>query len=92
MSSRGAGRRQRVARAPRPLDPGACSRLLVRVPNWVGDALLATPALHALRLAFAGAEISVLAKPWVAPLFEASPDCSRPSSMSARAGTPALRV
>jgi len=49
----------------------------VRLPNWVGDALLATPALHALRLSFPRAEISILAKPWVAPLFEASPDCDR---------------
>jgi heptosyltransferase-2 len=57
------------------LDPEQSRRLLVRVPNWVGDALLATPALHALRCAFTQAELGVLAKPWVAPLFEASPDC-----------------
>lgn len=62
-------------RARGPLE--GVERLLVRVPNWVGDALLATPALHALRASLPGAEIALLAKPWVAPLFEASPDCDR---------------
>jgi heptosyltransferase-2 len=66
-----------MGRELKPLVAGKCRRLLVRVPNWVGDALLATPALHALRGGFPRAELCVLAKPWVAPLFEASPDCDR---------------
>src|SRR6266545_1436024 len=37
-------------------------RLLVRLPNWLGDALLARPLLHALRGAFPRAEIR-----WVSP-------------------------
>jgi heptosyltransferase-2 len=41
-------------------------RLLVRHPNWVGDALIALPALEALRRSAPGAVIHVLAKPWVA--------------------------
>jgi heptosyltransferase-2 len=66
-----------VGQARRLLEGQGPRRVLVRVPNWVGDALLATPALHALRRAYVRAEIAVLAKPWVAPLYEASPDCDR---------------
>ena len=48
-------------------------RILVRATNWVGDALMTTPALTALRENFPKAEISVLAKPWVAPVYENHP-------------------
>ncbi|MEE9608561.1 MAG: lipopolysaccharide heptosyltransferase II [Myxococcota bacterium] len=34
-------------------------RILVRVPNWVGDAVMATPALRALRAAQPDAEIAL---------------------------------
>ncbi|MFH0809951.1 MAG: lipopolysaccharide heptosyltransferase II [Pseudomonadota bacterium] len=64
-----------MSRVHKPLEGAAGENLLVRLPNWVGDALLATPALHALRRTLPRSHICVLAKPWVAPLFEASPDC-----------------
>lgn len=48
-------------------------RILVRATNWVGDALLMSPALSALKENFPGAEISVLARPWVAPVFAEHP-------------------
>jgi heptosyltransferase-2 len=35
-------------------------RILVRQPNWLGDALMARPALHALRRAHPRAEITVV--------------------------------
>ena len=44
-------------------------RILVRANNWIGDVVMATPALRALRTAFPCAQISVLAKPWVLPLL-----------------------
>jgi len=44
-------------------------RILVRSTNWVGDAILMTPALRAVRKNFPDAEISLLAKPWVEPVF-----------------------
>jgi heptosyltransferase II len=40
----------------------------------VGDALMTTPIVHSIRKSFPLAQITVLAKPWVASVFEASPD------------------
>ncbi len=40
----------------------APERILVRAPNWVGDVVMATPALRALRIRFPGSRIAVLAK------------------------------
>ena len=44
-------------------------RLLVRAPNWLGDAVMCEPALRGLRALFPASEITVLAKPLVAELF-----------------------
>lgn len=41
-------------------------RLLVVVPNWVGDVVLATPALAALRAGLPDAQITYLMRPYVA--------------------------
>ncbi len=48
--------------------------ILVRGVNWIGDAVMTTPALRALRKAYAGATISLLVKPPVIPVFENNPD------------------
>lgn len=48
-------------------------RLLVRSTNWIGDAVMTTPAVRAIRHNFPHARISLLAKPWVAPVFAHSP-------------------
>lgn len=45
-------------------------KLLVRAPNWVGDAVLTLPAVRAIRGVFPEALLTVLARPWVAPLYE----------------------
>jgi heptosyltransferase-2 len=45
-------------------------RLLVRAPNWLGDAVMALPALAAVRRAFDERTIILAASPAVAPLFE----------------------
>jgi heptosyltransferase II len=52
-------------------------RILIRSTNWVGDAILSTPALRAVRRNFPNAHISVLAKPWVGPVFHHNPDVDR---------------
>lgn len=48
-------------------------RLLVRSTNWIGDAVMTTPAIRAIRDGFPNARISLLVKPWVAPVFDACP-------------------
>ncbi len=49
------------------------TRILVRSTNWIGDAVMTTPAVRAIRNNFSGAHISMLVKPWVAPVFAHSP-------------------
>jgi len=44
-------------------------KLLIRATNWVGDAIMALPALQAVRARFPNAEISVLALPYVADIY-----------------------
>ncbi|HEY2434643.1 MAG TPA: lipopolysaccharide heptosyltransferase II [Vicinamibacterales bacterium] len=54
------------------------ARLIVRAPNWLGDAVMALPALDAVRRAYADCRIVLAARPQIAPLFEedtpAAPD------------------
>ena len=49
-------------------------RLLIRAVNWLGDAVLTTPALGAVRAAFPEDRIAMAAKPPVAELFRHHPD------------------
>lgn len=44
-------------------------KILVRAPNWVGDAVLSLPALHSLKRNYPEAEIWIAAKDWVRDLF-----------------------
>ncbi len=57
----------------KPLNSNNIKRLLIRSTNWIGDAVMTTPAVRAIRKNFPYAEISILAKSWVAPVFESSP-------------------
>ncbi|MBM4069567.1 MAG: lipopolysaccharide heptosyltransferase II [Planctomycetes bacterium] len=43
------------------------------LPNWVGDVVMATPALRALRHTFPDARILGIARPYVAGVLEGSP-------------------
>jgi heptosyltransferase-2 len=43
--------------------------ILVVLPNWVGDNVLASPALRAMRHGFGRSRISYLAKPYLAELY-----------------------
>jgi heptosyltransferase-2 len=48
--------------------------LLLRATNWLGDAVMTTPAVAALRSAVPGSRIVLLARPIVAELFRGHPD------------------
>jgi len=45
-------------------------RLLIRATNWVGDAIMALPALQAVRKRFVDAHVAILALPYVAQIYE----------------------
>jgi heptosyltransferase-2 len=47
--------------------------LAVFLPNWIGDAVMATPALRALRQHFAGARLIGVLKPYVVGVLEGAP-------------------
>ncbi len=49
-------------------------KVLIRSANWVGDVVMSLPAIRAVRTGLPEAEISILAKPWVAGVYENSTD------------------
>ena len=56
----------------------ACSknfdlRILIRSANWVGDAIMTTPVIRAVRKNYPDSCITILSKPWVAPVFHNNP-------------------
>jgi heptosyltransferase II len=44
-------------------------KIMIRATNWVGDAIMALPALRAVRNKFADAYIAVVARPYVADIY-----------------------
>lgn len=49
------------------------SRILIRAANWVGDAIMTTPVVRGVRKNYPKAHITVLAKPWVIPVYDKNP-------------------
>ncbi len=45
-------------------------KVLIRSANWIGDAVMSLPAVASIRFNFPRAEIFILAKPWVAEIFQ----------------------
>jgi lipopolysaccharide heptosyltransferase II/tetraacyldisaccharide 4'-kinase len=65
---------QKLARMGKgPVHPQDIRRILLRAPNWVGDAVMGLPVLTGLTHLFPGAQITVLAAPRVAPLYDNQP-------------------
>ena len=52
-------------------------KILIRATNWVGDAIMALPALRAVRQRFPDAEIAILAKPYVADIYREQEICNQ---------------
>jgi heptosyltransferase-2 len=50
-------------------------KILIRATNWVGDAIMAMPALRAIRGRFPDARISILARSYVADIYRGQNIC-----------------
>jgi heptosyltransferase II len=50
-------------------------KILVRATNWVGDAIMALPALRAVRARFPEARIAIVARPYVADIYRGQEIC-----------------
>jgi heptosyltransferase-3 len=87
----------RGADEPRPLAPARWDwsqvrRVLVVRLRSIGDTVLATPSLHALRRFLPGARIDVLLEDWVAPLLEGSGEVDRVLTVRRKSQSSRLRV
>jgi predicted lipopolysaccharide heptosyltransferase III len=83
--------------APQPLAPARWDwnkvrRVLVVRLRSIGDTVLATPSLYALRRFLPDAHIDVLLEDWVAPLLDASPDVDRVITVKRHDTSSRLRV
>jgi len=56
------------------IDRNKIQKILVRGPNWIGDAVMCTPALAALRSRFPHAQITLLVNPTIAELLRENTD------------------
>jgi len=52
-------------------------KILIRATNWVGDAIMALPALRVVRARFSDAEIAILARPYVADIYRDQRICNQ---------------
>ncbi len=52
-------------------------KILIRATNWVGDAIMALPALRAVRKRFPEAEIAIVARPYVADIYRDQEICNQ---------------
>jgi heptosyltransferase-2 len=66
-----------LAAPPASNPPAEQRRILVMAPSWVGDVVMATPALRALRHRFPDAYLAVLARRTGADVLEHNPHVNR---------------
>jgi heptosyltransferase II len=52
-------------------------KILIRATNWVGDAIMALPALRVVRKRFSEEEIAILARPYVADIYRDQGICNQ---------------
>lgn len=60
------------------------TRVAVFLPNWIGDVVMATPAVRALRRHFATSELVAVCKPYVSDTLAGSPWFARTVHFDAR--------
>ena len=63
-------------------------KILVRATNWVGDAIMSIPALCAIRQRWPEAQITILARPWVAQLYNGQPFVDRVMPLNVASRSP----
>ena len=51
------------------MNPKAINKIVIRAPNWVGDAVMSVAAFRELRRLFPSAQITVVSKPGTADVF-----------------------
>ncbi len=73
---------------PIPQDTTSVSRLVIRTPNWLGDTVLALPAIAALRRRFADAHVTIAAPAGFAAVFREETG-ARPDDVLALPASPA---
>lgn len=67
-------------------------RLVILAPNWLGDAVMALPAVADLRRHFAGTHVTVAGRGAVAALFTMVPGVDSVVTLPGRGGLAALRT
>lgn len=71
---------------------GDISKIVVRVPNWVGDAVMSLPFLASLRLNAPRCEIAALCRPNLAPLLAQAEGVDRVITLDESAGRSGWRA
>jgi heptosyltransferase-2 len=56
-----------------PIDPASTRRILIRANNWIGDVVMISPAVRAIRERFPAARIAIVAKGWVLDALGGNP-------------------
>jgi lipopolysaccharide heptosyltransferase II len=56
-----------------PIDPSTTQRILIRANNWIGDVVMISPAVRAIRERFVHARIAIVAKAWVLEALGGNP-------------------
>src|SRR5256714_5989886 len=97
LQALGSSARAAIESAPVPLAPARWDwrdvrRVLVVRLRSIGDTVLATPALHALRRFLPHARIDVLLEDWVAPLLEGNAEVDRIVTVERKSNASRIRV
>jgi heptosyltransferase II len=64
--------------------------VLIHAPNWLGDAVMALPAIRDVRRHFSASSLTIAARPPVAPLFRAVPGIDRIEILESTRRLPSL--